>query len=613
MAGLDSSGFTPKTLTEIQNELRVELAENLADLGETVNTDPSSRFGQLIDIFSSQLSESWDALQDVYNSYFPLTTTGTSLDEANSLTNTPRLGAKSSAAGVYLVGDSGTAVPQGSRISVVNTTNDFLLSSKTTSGTIDPSDYLIGTDSSALIFPELANAGTCELGYDGNFAVLDFNFDDTPAQIKANLETLDPGLEVNVVGGFDGVALGTLQGEAFLHIEVVTTPYTSNLIEIQNSSIRKEQALSLTKDYDNNITTELTYTDLAVSGTVDLGFDGNYATVTWSDSEASIKAALEALANVTTVTVVGRFSTTTAMTIAVDAGTLSSNELLIQNNLLKSGPDLLEAINFVTDTPANTLSAETGEIVSAIGTLITLKDSVSGWDAAYNPLQAIIGRDKETDAEYRLRRHQELSKSGTATAPGIREAVIDAINADVFNVSLVENDTDLYVPGAVAPNEMPPHSFEIFVNALNDASTNDAIGQAIYDSKAVGIKPVSTDGGGRTGDVTDVNDDLITVPFSSTQSVLITVQCNITTDPDTFPSDGVQQIEDNLTFFFTSFEIGETVINHSLYTPVNTVPGILTLEILMKRDADPLAQDNIPMAAFETATANQGSISVVIS
>ena len=81
--------------------------------------------------------------------------------------------------------------------------------------------------------------------------------------------------------------------------------------------------------------------------------------------------------------------------------------------------------------------------MAAKGQLITIKDAVSGWDAAYNPFATIEGRPAESDADYRFRRYQELSKSGTATAPGIKEAVTEAINSDVFKdvPALMENVT----------------------------------------------------------------------------------------------------------------------------------------------------------------------------
>ena len=604
MAGLDENGFTPKTLDEIQSELQAELEENLANVGETVNATPSSRFGQLIDIFSSQMSEAWNGLQDIYNSYFPLTSTGTSLDEANSLTNVPRLDAKSSQAQVYLIGSLGTLIPQTRLITVTGTTNDFLLSSKTTVGTPDITDYEIVEDASAVLVDNIANAGTITLGYSGLSTVIDF--DATPAEIKAAIESLG-SLDVNVIGGFDGVALGASEGPGFCHIELLSTNLGKELT-VFNSTLNFQEPLVVNVDYQAPSRNVLSFATPAKGGGIFMGFDGGFNFVSWDSSEAQIKAALEA-GLVSEVNVSGTFQFNTSIIVDM-VSTTGSHELQIQSNTLTFGDTLGYVVNYSTDIPANTLSSNTGPISASIGQLITIKEPVSGWDAVYNHLPAVEGRDKETDAAYRFRRYQELSRTGTATANGIKEAVIAAINSDVYNVSLVENDTELPIPGVI--DDMPPHSFEIFVNAIQEQSTNDAIAQAIYDSKAVGIQPVSTDQAGRTGSAIDVNNEVIIVPFSSTVDVLITIEVTITTD-ENYPSDGADQIKRNLVDYFNTLNIGDDVLNHLLYSPVNNVAGIVTLSILTAKPTEGLIPGNQSIGSFETATTTNTDITVVES
>jgi len=609
MAGLDENGFTPKTLAEIQTELQAELEENLANVGEIVNATPSSRFGQLIDIFSSQMSEAWDALQDVYNSYYPLTATGSSLDEANSITNVPRLSAKSSQAQVYLIGDLGTLIPQTRLITVTGTTNDFLLSSKTTVGPPDGSDYEIVEDASAVQVESIANLGTITLGYNGSFTAI--NFDDTPTEIKDAIELLDPSLEVEVIGGFDGVALGVTEGPGFCHINLLATTIDKQLV-VNASTLSNQQTLPVILDYQAPTVNNLTYSTPAIAGTIDIGWDGNYATIDYTDSVATIKAALEALANVTEVTVVGTFQFNTAVNVTIVSASLGSNQMLQQNNLLTFGDPLTYIVNYSQEIPANTLSETAAPVVAGKGQLVTIKEAVSGWDAVYNPNDTVVGRDEETDAAYRFRRYQELSRTGTATANGIKEAVIVAINSDVYNVSLIENDTDSPISGVI--DDMPPHSFEVFVNAISDQSTNDAIGQAIYDSKAVGIQPVSTDQGGRTGAAIDVNGDQITVPFSSTVDIVITIQVTVTIDAGIYPNDGDDQIKKNLVDHFNTLNIGDDVLNHLLYTPVNLVPGILTVtSLLTAKPSEGLVATNQVIGSFESATTTTTDITVVTS
>jgi len=596
MAGLDENGFTPKTQAEIQEELQIEIEENLSTIGEVVNAAPSSRFGQLIDIFSAQMAEAWDGLQDIYNSYFPLTATGTSLDEANSLTNTPRTMAKSSQARVYLVGDLATSIGQGNRITVTNTVNDFLLSSKNTVGAPDITDYVIVEDASAIVVESLASVGQIEFGYDGLFVTVDW--DATPSEIKTAIEGIVGITEVTVLGGFDGVSLGVTAGPGFCHVELVDTIIDKELV-VNSSTLEKLTYLPINLSFQGPFINVASYALVARGGTIDLGWDGNYVAIEYDFSAAEIKTALQSLPNVTAVTVTGTFELNTAVTIQLNSATLGSNVLLQQNNALQSGTILGYQNNYSQTTPANTLSSNEALVLAAEGQLVTIKDAVAGWDAVYNPFSTIEGRPVESDADYRFRRYQELARQGTATAGGVREAVVAAINSDTYNVSIIENDTAVDVPGVI--DVMPPHSFEVFVNALNDASTNNAIGQAIYDAKSLGIKPVSTDTIGRHGDVVDVNGESIEVPFSSTVDVSVYITVQRTIDADDYPSDGDSQIKNNLINFFTTFEIGQDVLNHRLYTPVNLVPGIIDLTILLDTSPVPTLPDDIAIDVFENA------------
>ena len=124
--------------------------------------------------------------------------------------------------------------------------------------------------------------------------------------------------------------------------------------------------------------------------------------------------------------------------------------------------------------------------------------------------------------------------------------------------------TDQYIPGAVSPNEMPPHSIEVFVNAPNETSTNNAIAQAIYDAKPVGIQVVSTDNGARTGLYTDVNGlEGQIMPISSTVDVPIYIIVE-RTKTAAYPTGGDDQIKVNLVNYFYSLTLGDDVYEHRL-------------------------------------------------
>lgn len=509
MAGLTSEGFTPESLEEIQTRIRGLVVSKFGQQGETVNVNPSSRFGQLIDIFSSEIFGVWEGLEDVYNSYFPLTAFGTSLDKSCQLLNIARLPARSSQGEAYLIGDANTSVPQGNGFLVSGTNNRFNLSSKTRSGVPDTSDYTISEDCYGLSGDQLADSGTLTITFEEEDIVL--NHDSTATQIKTILEGHSKINAVDVIGDLSGVELSLAFTPSFVWFKI----------------------------------TDSTLTDKSMS-----------------------------------------FAST----------------------LQRLGNDITVSGNHASDGTCNMLSALSDAIVGNKGTIVEPIDVVSGLEFAFNITDSFLGNAVESDPEYRARRYNELARKGTATPNGIKEAVVEAIGSSASNVSIVVNRTADSIPGAVQPNEMPPHSIEVFVNA--DTDLNNAIAQAIYDSKAAGIEVTSTDGGGRTGLYTDANGKENNVmPISSTVTVPIYIDVDITIDSN-YPNDGVQQIKDNLVSFFNGYEIGDDVIQHKLFSPVNLVDGILECSIFIGLTDDPENSDNIAIDAFQTAVTDSDKITV---
>jgi len=117
MAGLTTQGFIVAT----QEEIRVIIANALkANLGADIDTNPSSRIGQFIDIVSRELESLWLGLEDVYNSQFPYTASGISLDNIGSITNTPRNPGSSGSVFVFFGGAVGSVIPVGTTIATQN-------------------------------------------------------------------------------------------------------------------------------------------------------------------------------------------------------------------------------------------------------------------------------------------------------------------------------------------------------------------------------------------------------------------------------------------------------------------------------------------------------------
>jgi uncharacterized phage protein gp47/JayE len=234
----------------------------------------------------------------------------------------------------------------------------------------------------------------------------------------------------------------------------------------------------------------------------------------------------------------------------------------------------------------------------------TFISTVPDLAAVINLQAGTAGTNGETDAELRARRYEELQKAGTVTTNGIKEAVRGV--AGVTNVSIIENATAATVDGR------PPHSYEVYVTGGDD----DEVAQMIYDTKPVGINPVQTTVGAsqRSGSIIDVNGVQATLLFSAPVQVPIAVIVNITDLPN-WPLDGVTQVRQALEAYFSTFNLGQDVYNHLLYTPVNTVPGIETLAILSgpASGGPPATASNIVIAPEEIATITAVNITVNVT
>lgn len=483
--GLSSLGFTPKSTDEVRTDISDKIKNRL---GKDIDTSASSRIGQMIDIFAAEVDGTWEALQDIYNSQNPNTTSGVSLDHVAAITNTVRRAATSATASLYWAGDSGTVISGGSQVRKTGTEANFQ-----TNAAVTISDL-----ANLIIAENVADSGTITLSWDAT-PIAAINWDDSAATIKAAIEAHPDITDVQVTGGFNVVG--------GIHILFVGESLISRQPTVDAYTLERNSTL--------------------------LGVEGYYST----DEATSI--------------------------IASDTGALTVPALSIR------------------------------EIVTPI---VGLDDVVN-----FDP--GIAGLDRETDAELRDRRASELQKAGTATLLGMREAIENVPNVSV--VTIIENATDV-----TDSDGRPRQSFEAYVIGGDD----DAVAQAIYDSKPIGIQPVTTAGVSeqRSGTVTDVNGEDLVVEFSEPADVPMLVVVTGTKDSN-YPADGDDQIKQALLDYFDTLALGDDVLNHLLYTPVNTVPGIITLAITQDTVAGgtPTAS-NTTIAATERATLIDANITVTM-
>lgn len=251
---------------------------------------------------------------------------------------------------------------------------------------------------------------------------------------------------------------------------------------------------------------------------------------------------------------------------------------------------------------ANAELQETGPIPVGATTLTTIDTPKTGWDSVTNTLPGITGRDRETDAELRIRRNKSLANPS--------QNMIESLIAAVGNVSgvtqhvVLENKDD-----AVDANGIPGHSVEVIVTGGLD----DDIGQAIWQNYPFGIGVFGT----TNYPVNDSQGIPHILSWTRPADMPIFVIVEITKRPG-YPVGGDDQMKQAIVDYAQGnlvagrgFAAGMDVIQSELYTPANFVPAHDISRILIGLSANPTLTDNIPITVREASQFLTANISIV--
>lgn len=126
---------------------------------------------------------------------------------------------------------------------------------------------------------------------------------------------------------------------------------------------------------------------------------------------------------------------------------------------------VIDATGFVL---VDALAVNVGAIPAPSNTLTILMFPMYGVRTVTNPDDALIGKDRETDAQLRLRRAYSTATPSQSILEGIKGAVANI--PEVLQVQAYENKTDL--PDA---NGLPPHSFSLVAQGGEDQDIANAI------------------------------------------------------------------------------------------------------------------------------------------
>jgi uncharacterized phage protein gp47/JayE len=248
-----------------------------------------------------------------------------------------------------------------------------------------------------------------------------------------------------------------------------------------------------------------------------------------------------------------------------------------------------------------------GPITGNAGTLTHIDTPVAGWATVTNVLDAVVGRNVETDEDFRARRLLLLELGGNANQEAIRAALLDVLN--VTEAIVFQNDTDFTV------DTIPPHSIECVVLGGADAD----IRASIFASKAAGTQAF----GSTHGTVIDSNGDSHEVDFTRVADDVLHVNVVLLTDPAKFPATGAQMVKDSMAAFaLATYRIGDDVIRNKLFEPcfkdftnpaLLDIPGVLDVLTLEIKFGGAFATANLAVTSREIATLDTSNIAVAVT
>ena len=259
-----------------------------------------------------------------------------------------------------------------------------------------------------------------------------------------------------------------------------------------------------------------------------------------------------------------------------------------------SSPAAADINDVETSVVVGGQSATTGPFEASIGSIDTIVTPVSGWDAVTNLSAANVGRNRETDAEFRIRIAQELAIAQGSTVLAIRAQLLEV--PGVTFVSAKENRT-----GVTDIDGNKPHSYRFTIAGGADQDIIDCIGQ-------FGAGAIATNGSA-SGTYNDPGGEVVTIYFDRVTEVNPYLIVNLTTTGE-YPGDGDTLIAEALADL--EFENGQDLINYLLIGAVaaSQVPGILTVQILQGLAPGPVSSANITIPASEVVNITADRITV---
>lgn len=250
-------------------------------------------------------------------------------------------------------------------------------------------------------------------------------------------------------------------------------------------------------------------------------------------------------------------------------------------------------------TPFNARSDQDGAIQALSGAITTIAVTVPGVDRVENAVDAIPGREVETDPEAKIRAIETLAVQGGSTTAAIRSKLLTV--PGVTFATVFQNVTDF-----VDANGLPAHSIRCLVTGGADADIWNIL---FIEAVSAGIK---MDGTEQTT-IVDQSGDPQPVAFSRATPVRIYIDAGngLVTNSDPaegkiFPANGNDLIKIALTGIV--FENGWNVTPSLIKGAIDSVDGVVESDPEFDTVTPPVNKDTIDIAADQIANIDSGDI-----
>jgi len=244
-----------------------------------------------------------------------------------------------------------------------------------------------------------------------------------------------------------------------------------------------------------------------------------------------------------------------------------------------------------------------GPIQGFAGNITIIATPLVGWNSVFNPNDAALGKEIDTDPILRTRRENELATIGSATVRAVSSKVARAFASKLDNLLVNENDTDVMVDG------LPPHAIEVLIFD-GDIPTidNDALAQVIYDAKAGGIQAYGNASGQAKALVNGVT-AMKTVGFSRADRLDVWLELDIGIEGDYV---GDQEVKDLVALDANvHFSPGRDVTESPIRAFPFSLPGVEKVTaVRMGLTQNPVASTDIPVSFRQVARFDSSRIKI---